>query len=184
LIDPIDVVSASAALTSVESESIWEISVQGEIPMADRTRTVVSLHTFLEEHQDLTHRIAELRKWWSELDALGTRKFGEMAFRMQELRDLLAEHFQEEERDGYLASALAVAPQFAAQAVDLCKQHQQFLDQLDKMIARVRDSEPASDYWRTVRDDLDQFLADLRRHERSENAIVQTALHDDAGTTD
>jgi len=152
--------------------------------MADRNRTVVSLHTFLEEHQDLTRWIAELRKWWLELDALGTRKFGEMAFRMQELRDLLAEHFQQEERDGYLASALAVAPQFVAQAPDLCKQHQQFLDRLDKMIAKVRDSEPASDYWRTARDELEQFLADLRRHEASENAIVQTALHGDAGTTD
>jgi hypothetical protein len=152
--------------------------------MADRPRTVVSLHTFLEEHQNLTRRIAELRKWWSELDALGARKFGEMAFRVQELRDLLAEHFQEEERDGYLGSALAVAPQFTAQASELCQQHPQFLDRLDNLIMRVRDSEPPSDYWRTARDELEQFLADLRRHERSENAIVQTAFHDDVGTTD
>ena len=152
--------------------------------MADRTRTVASLRTFLEEHQNLTRRIAGLRKWLSELDALGARKFGEMAFRVQELRDLLAEHFQEEERDGYLASALAIAPQFTAQAADLCQEHPQFLDRLDNLIARVRDSEPPSDYWRTARDELKQLFADLRRHERSENAIVQNAFHDDVGTTD
>jgi hypothetical protein len=152
--------------------------------MADRPQTTVALHTFLEEHQNLTRRIAELRKWWSELDALGARKFGEMAFRVQELRKLLAEHFEEEERDGYLASALAVAPQFSIQAADLCRQHRQFLDQLDNLIARVRDSEPSSDYWRTAREELEQFLVDLRRHERSENAIVQTAFQVDVGTKD
>ncbi len=152
--------------------------------MADRPQSSVSLHTFLEEHQHLTHRIAELRKWWLELDAIGTRKFGEMAFRVQELRDLLAAHFEEEERGGYLASALAVAPQLSAQAAELCCQHPQFLDRLDKMIARVRDAEPSSDYWRTVRNELEQLLVDLRRHERSENTIVQTAFQVDVGTKD
>jgi hypothetical protein len=152
--------------------------------MADKTRMVVSLHTFLEEHQNLTRRIAELRKWWSELDALGVRKFGEMAFRMQELRDLLADHFEKEERGGYPVSALAVAPQLSAQAADLCRQHPQFLDRLDTMIARVRDSEPSSDYWRTGRDELEQLLADLHSHEGSENTIVQTAFQVDVGTKD
>jgi hypothetical protein len=152
--------------------------------MADKPQTTVSLHTFLEEHQNLTRRIAELRKWWSELDALGDRKFGEMAFRVQELRNLLAEHFEEEERGGYLTSALAVAPHFSVQAADLCRQHPEFLDRLDKLIARVRDSQLPSDYWRTARDELEQFLGDLRRHERSENAIVQTAFQVDVGTKD
>ncbi len=70
--------------------------------MAEKSQTKSSSCTFLEEHQDLMRRIAELRKWWSELDALGIRKFGETAFRIEELRDLLAEHFAEEERGGYL----------------------------------------------------------------------------------
>jgi hypothetical protein len=100
------------------------------------------------------------------------------------LRDLLAEHFKEEERDGYLASALAVAPHFSAQVADLRSQHPQFLDRLDNLIPRVRDSEPSSDYWRTARDELEQLLADLRRHEQSENAIVQTAFQVDVGTKD
>jgi hypothetical protein len=144
----------------------------------------IVVHTFLEQHQSLSRRIAELRKWWSELDGLGARKFGEMAFRMQELRDLLTEHFEEEERDGYLASALAVAPHFSVQAAELCRQHPHFLDRLDSQIARVRDSEPSSDDWRAARDELEQFLTDLRRHERSENAIVQTAFQVDVGTKD
>jgi hypothetical protein len=152
--------------------------------MHQRPQPIVSVHTFLEQHQSLSRRIAELRKWWSELDALGARKFGEMAFRMQELRDLLKEHFEEEERDGYLASALAVAPHFSVQAAELCRQHPHFLDRLDNQIARVRDSEPSSDYWRAARDELEQFLSDLRRHERSENAIVQAAFQVDVGTKD
>ncbi|HUE16399.1 MAG TPA: hemerythrin domain-containing protein [Planctomycetaceae bacterium] len=158
-------------------------SRQGEMMMVHPPQPIV-VHTFLEQHQNLSRRIAELRRWWSELDALGTRKFGEMAFRMQELRDLLTEHFDEEERDGYLASALAVAPHFSVEAADLCRQHPHFLDRLDNQIARVRASEPSSEYWRAARDELEQLLTDLRRHEQSENAIVQTAFQVDVGTKD
>jgi hypothetical protein len=82
--------------------------------MSPKPDAATSLNAFLEEHQRLARRIAELRQWWWELDELGVRKFGEMAFRVQDLRDLLEEHFAEEELDGYLSSALAVAPQFTA----------------------------------------------------------------------
>jgi hypothetical protein len=110
-----------------------------------------SLRAFLEEHQKLTRRIAELRRWWSELDELGIRKFGEMASRVQELRDLLAAHFAEEESGGYLSSALAAAPEFTAQAAALGGEHAQFLERLDHLIARLRDSEETSHFWRTAR---------------------------------
>jgi ABC-type transporter Mla subunit MlaD len=149
--------------------------------MAENSQTNSSSHTFLEEHQILARRIAELRQWWSELDALGVRKFGETAFRIEELRDLLAEHFAEEEQGGYLSAALASAPEFTGQAADLLQQHARFLDRLDKLIAVIRESESASDYWRTARNDLEQLLADLRRHEQSENALVQAAFQQDTG---
>lgn len=152
--------------------------------MAERTRTADALHTFLKEHQKLTRRIAELRKWWSELDALGTRKFGEMAFRIEELRDFLAEHFEEEERDGYLASVLELAPHLTAQASVLCRQHRLFLSRLDDLIARVRCPEPPATLWRSARDEIAQFVSDLRQHEQAENAIVQGAFEDDVGASD
>ena len=126
----------------------------------------------------------KLQKWWTELDELGIRKFGEMAFRVQELRDLLAEHFADEERGGYLGSALAVAPQFASQAATLCTEHAQFLERLDHLVARLRYSEATSNYWRASCLEIEQVIADLRRHEQRENAIVQAAFEQDLGTND
>jgi iron-sulfur cluster repair protein YtfE (RIC family) len=151
--------------------------------MAEKPQSAM-LQTFLDEHLQLNRRIADLCKWWSELDQLGTPKFGEMAFRVEELRNLLAEHFAEEERGGYLASALEVAPRFAAQSAELCRQHRQFLDRLDDLIARARAAEPPSGLWRAARSEIQELLADLDHHERSENAIVQGAFEDDVGTED
>jgi len=138
-----------------------------------------SLRAFLEEHQKLTRGIAELRRWWSELDELGIRKFGEMASRVQELRVLLADHFAEEESGGYLSSALAAAPEFTAQAAALGGEHAQFLERLDHLIARLRDSEDASNYWRASRAEVEQIVVDLRQHEHQENALVHAAFKDD-----
>ncbi len=152
--------------------------------MPAEPQALSSLHAFLKEHQEVARRIAELRQWWSELDALGIRKFGEMASRVRELRDLLAEHFAEEERDGYLSAALAAAPRFSKLAGTLCEQHGQFLERLDHLIARLRDSEPTSHYWRASRDEIEGLIFDLRQHEQSENAIVQAAFEDDLGTKD
>jgi hypothetical protein len=143
-----------------------------------------SLRAFLEEHQKLTRRIADLRRWWSELDDLGLRKFGEMASRVQELRDLLAEHFAEEESGGYLSSALAVAPQFEAQAAALGEQHAQFLQRLDHLIGRLQDSETTSNYWRASRAEVEQIIVDLRQHEHHENALVHAAFGDDTNADD
>ena len=152
--------------------------------MATNSQPHTSLHAFLKEHQELGRRMTELRQWWSELDALGMRKFGEMAFRVHEVRDLLAEHFAEEERDGYLSAALAAAPQFSRPAETLREQHAQFLERFDRMVARLRESEPSSQYWRALRDEIEQLIADLRQHEQSENAIVQAAFESDLGTND
>ncbi|HXY36520.1 MAG TPA: hemerythrin domain-containing protein [Planctomycetaceae bacterium] len=152
--------------------------------MSTESRSLNSLQALLKEHQEIARRIAELRQWWSELDSLGIRKFGEMAFRVQELRDLLAEHFAGEERDGYLRAALAVAPQFTRPAATLREEHAQFLERLDQQIARLQQCEPESGYWRESRDEIEQLVAALRQHEQSENAIVQAAFEDDLGTKD
>jgi len=151
--------------------------------MSTNPPNLTTLRAFLEEHQNLTRRIAELRRWWSELDELGIRKFGEMASRVQELRNLLAEHFAEEETGGYLSAALAAAPKFERQAATLGGQHPQFLERLDHLIARLRDSETTSHYWRSSREEVEQIIVDLRQHEHDENALVHAAFGDDAEAT-
>ena len=138
----------------------------------------------LEEHRKLMGQIGELRQWWSELDELGTPKYGEMGTRLKLLREILAEHFREEENGGYLAAALAVAPRFQREAEELCAQHPDFLASLDQFVASLVEAESGMQSWQEVRDQLEHFLSELRRHEARENAVVQSAFGDDIGTAD
>ena len=77
-----------------------------------------------------------------------------------------------------------LAPHLTAQASVLCRQHRLFLSRLDDLIARVRCPEPPATLWRSARDEIAQFVSDLRQHEQAENAIVQGAFEDDVGASD
>ncbi len=152
--------------------------------MTKNANSSQSLTRLLEEHRELMGRITELRKWWSELDQFGLPKFGEMGTRVEELRDILAEHFAEEEKDGYLAQALAVAPQYTQKAEELQKQHGQMLETLGDFSDRLELSQPPFESWQKARDEFEGIVAGLRQHERAENEIVQSAFENDIGTGD
>ena len=138
----------------------------------------------LAEHRELMRKVAELRQWWEQLDELGSPRFGEMGDRLSELREVLATHFADEEEGGYLASALAVAPQFSERAAQLQKQHAEFLQTLERIIADLKAPEPRCQGWNEARLRVEKFLAQLRQHEAAENAIVQSAFGDDLGHGD
>lgn len=152
--------------------------------MTEKTVSSHSLRWLLEDHLVLRRRIAEMRQWWAELDELGLPKFGEMGTRLEELRDLLAEHFADEERDGYLAAALAAAPRFSRKAEELREQHGQFLEDLNNFINRLKASECGFTCWHEARDEFEAFIQRLGEHDRAENEIVQTAFGEDMGTSD
>jgi hypothetical protein len=150
-------------------------------------KDTISPHGFSwlhEEHDKLMRRIAEIRNWWSELDQFGLPKFGEMGMRVEELRDLLAEHFAEEEKGGELASALAVAPHFSRRAHELEAQHGQILERLNDFINRLTMSEPPFSSWQGACEEFEAIVAELRQHERAEHEIVQSASGNDMGTAD
>ncbi len=152
--------------------------------MSHQSNSPHQLTWLLEEHRELMGRITDLRKWWSELDQFGLPKFGEMGTRVEELHGLLAEHFAEEENGGYLAQALAIAPQFTKEAGELQKQHGEVLDAINDFSRRLEMSEPPFDSWQQARDEFEGIIADLRQHERAENEIVQSAFETDVGTGD
>jgi hypothetical protein len=137
-----------------------------------------------EEHAELTRRLAALRKWWMELDQFGMPKFGEMGSQLENLRDILAEHFSTEEKGGYLAPALAVAPHLSRQVNELQSQHGQLLESLNGFINRLQMSEPPFESWQAAYCELETILADLRRHEREENKTVQAAFGNDLAAAD
>lgn len=138
----------------------------------------------LEEHRELIAKIAEFSQWWEEVDELGVPRFAEMGDRLQSLRDLLVRHFADEEAGGYLAGVLEVAPRFSREIEELQPQHGELLATLDDFIPRLKSDTPPFGSWQATWHEFDAFLADLRRHEGRENAVVQSAYGLDIGTGD
>ena len=139
----------------------------------------------LQEHRQLTQQINGLRQFCSEVNELGEGpKFEEMGSQIKELRNSLAAHFEEEERDGYLAPALDVSPRFTRTASELQRQHQQFLKVLDRFIERLQTCDPSIHCWQDARQEFEDFLDQLLEHERAENTIVRSAFTEDLGSGD
>jgi hypothetical protein len=138
----------------------------------------------LEEHRDLMHKIHDLRTWLEQIGDYGRPRFGELGMRIQPLRDELQHHFEEEEADGYLVEALAIAPQFAREAEELRQQHGGFLNELDALIGKLCEREPRFTGWMQARDGIEAILTRIRKHEGRETAIVQAAFGDDIGPAD
>lgn len=138
----------------------------------------------LDEHARVEHQLDEFGRWRADLCQLGQPRFGEMGVRLQQIRQLLADHFATEEEGGYLASALSVAPQFARRAEELQLQHREFLQQLDELIVRLTSSPAQFPTWSDACREFEAFLVSLREHEHAENEIVQSAFERDAGTAD
>ncbi|MFQ5731545.1 MAG: hemerythrin domain-containing protein [Planctomycetaceae bacterium] len=138
----------------------------------------------LEEHRELIASITEFQEWWGQVDELGVPRFAEMGDRLQRLRDLVIRHFADEEAGGYLTGVLEVAPQLSREIDELRPQHDELLETLDDFICRLKCDAPPFESWQAAGHEFDAFLADLRRHEGRENAVVQTAYGHDIGTGD
>ena len=92
----------------------------------------------------------------------------------------LQKHFAEEEKNGYMAEALKVAPRYGRQADRLEEQHASLSKQICA-VHRVFDAIAVPADWSTVQRDLQQFRTDLFAHEGAENQMLQGAFLDDLG---
>jgi hypothetical protein len=152
----------------------WEV---GRMNTMTSSQTNTFLQTLSSEHVEISKRIFDLRRFWSEVNELGYGpKYEEMGARVRELRDFLANHFAHEEEDGFLAYALKRAPHLTEQAEHLKRQHQQILDSLDTYTSRLQACEQSYQCWRDVLMDIEQFLNLLHEHESTEAAIIVETL--------
>lgn len=142
-----------------------------------------TVEAFLSEHRELLRQIVEMRALWFEVDQIGEGpRFADMSHTVRSLRTTLAEHFQNEECDGYLSSALQIAPRFTEKADELQGQHSKFLEMLDEFASRLDDC--GFECWDDVGKQVESFVSDLQQHETEENRIMQSAFNDDVGSGD
>jgi len=92
--------------------------------------------------------------------------------------------FEQEERNGHLAEALAVAPRFTPRASALVRQHGDFVQRIDALLKDTEQLASVSGGLTTIRDGFRDFALDLLAHEQSEADIVESAFLDDLGGID
>jgi len=159
--------------------------------MATVTTATVALNpAFLQEikedHQDLWRLLCTMRNLAAN-EHFNTHVVRRWADLLADLRDRLAMHFALEEAYGYFEDAIDVAPRLSEAAIALRDQHRELYvaccDLADAADALAHRHHHAADCERIVEAFL-AFEADLTRHERTENDLIQKAFTDEIGAAD
>jgi hypothetical protein len=103
----------------------------------------------------------------------------DLSIRLDRTRAHLAEHFRFEEENGYLAGVLERAPHLERAIHHLREEHGELLRSLDALGAEARGAAA-----RDVRAGVLEWIRQARKHERSENVLVQDAYNIDLTAED
>jgi DNA-binding transcriptional MerR regulator len=128
---------------------------------------------FHHEQVDLHQKIDEWRAWWKELAEFGDPRFGEMGVRVEEIRNVLAQHFEHEENSDLFKELGETQPGIAQQSQKLLTEHRQFIENLNRLCSRLKASEPDFDFWGDARREFEQFLDHLESHESAEKTMLE-----------
>jgi hypothetical protein len=99
-------------------------------------------------------------------------KPGSLAACLDATRATLAEHFHFEEQNGYLASVLMHHPHLQRTVERLAQEHEDLLRCLDELRGEAREGSAAA----ALRHKVGRWIQRVRRHERSEDVLVQDAF--------
>jgi hypothetical protein len=104
-----------------------------------------------------------------------------LAARLERTRGDLAEHFRFEEDNGYLRGVLERNPHLDRAILHLGQEHRKLLQSLDDLRAEVGAAAVVTDeLWNKVAG----WVRRVRRHERSENILVEDAYNLDLSAED
>lgn len=128
---------------------------------------------FQNEQHTMHRKIDDWRQWWKELSDFGQPRFGEMRDRLQTFRDSLAAHFQHEEESGFFQRLVDLEPECESQVTQLLTEHQQFLNDLNRLCSRLGSAEPDFESWGEANQAFEEFLSKLERHEKQEHQLFE-----------
>jgi hypothetical protein len=132
----------------------------------------------IQAHRTL---LADLRKVRDAVRKTPADRPEDLAAVLEATRGDLGEHFRFEEENGYMAGVLQVQPHLARAVGHLQEEHGRLLQGLDDLIAQTRQSAGLAD---ELRQQVIAWLGEVRRHERSENVLVQDAFNLDLTAED
>lgn len=146
----------------------------------DRSDPVILGHV-LAEHRDLFQLMQSVRAAFASADAPTGERRADVLTSLHVLRDHLAEHFQQEERGGFLEEAVTRVPRLSSAVRSILAQHPMLLAELDSLIAGLEPVADGADAWRRGDRTFETFSAHMSAHERNENAVVQEGYNEDLG---
>lgn len=92
---------------------------------------------------------------------------------IQQLREELVKHFEEEEAGGVLEEASARCPDLGLQEMQLEQQHAALLGDLDRIIADMRMARDVGRAPAELRRAFGRFVERLHAHEEGENRVLE-----------
>ncbi len=142
------------------------------------------LETIRSKHFALRQQIRTLEELFAEPPGAGVERARRTLTLLEDFDLGLREHFAVEEKGGYFADILKVAPRLSRRAARLEQNHKEFSERLQSLLALVRYAVDAPDDWERVTSAVERFLQALRAHEDEENELVREAFMDDLGLGD
>ena len=134
----------------------------------------------LDEHLEMHGLLDEIRAMLAAKES----DFGEVASRLARARDLLTQHFEHEEAEGYFFHVIRVAPQYKLLVDSLCQEHPKLSEQITALVEEAEQLPGSDACWGYVERQFKAFSFQLSRHESKENRMVQQAYNRDIGTSD
>ncbi|MCI0455842.1 MAG: hemerythrin domain-containing protein [Gemmataceae bacterium] len=145
-------------------------------------KTPASLpETLDEEHRILGETLRELE---AVLDLPPGGRAATTVELLVLLRLVLREHFAFEEHGGYLASVLRQSPHLHRTIQRLLAEHRQLAQFLDVLVVDAIGAVTRGRLDGSLRGRIQQWIADVRRHEAHENGLVQEACNRDLAAED
>jgi hypothetical protein len=154
------------------------------LPMKESTMTtrhsLRDREEILGEHAQLQQMLSSVRE--TILDRASSRQV--VREMLDELAQVLLDHFRHEEAGGYFSAALAIAPRLTERATELVRQHPVLMAQLAALQAHAASRQPTEPWWQQLQLGFAAFFDEFGRHEAGENMLLQDAFHDDLGAED
>lgn len=139
----------------------------------------VTYSKVLEDHRALKALLQQIE---SAL-AGQTATIAEVGDLLARLGDDLVKHFALEEDGGYFSEAMLRAPQLLAKANELVAQHPKMCT-LARDLVDLGPVQKSDDWWQETRRRFQAFKAELLKHERHEDQLIQEAYNQDLGSHD
>jgi len=153
----------------------------------DRADPVILGH-ILALHRDLHVHVHAARAAFGEPGPPDADRIQSLCDTLGLLREHLRDHFEQEERGGFLEESVTRMPRLSQAMSQVLAEHPALLAELDGLIGTLEGVDisgpSAAGAWTAAERDFDRFARNLISHERNENAVVQEGYNEDLGLAD